>query len=210
MLDGEEVVEEVVHLQVIIIGALRYRENCTTCYQEMLWKPAVDANTCPWVTTWAGLLISWEGYKLWFDSHCRVQISIDAPRLPDSINWDSVFTSKSWSIRYHFWGQLQIPPMCQWWEDLGNLMTACRKNFSMGLTQKSFSAGPLGLRAWIWSSKCFGTIEVGMLSSLHRTLWGFVHRFSHNCDVFHMSVKGRPRGKSADHQSLLSRAQKDA
>ena len=39
-----------------------------------------------------------------------VQIFIDAPRLPDSIDWDSFLTSKSWSPRYHFRAQLRLPP----------------------------------------------------------------------------------------------------
>ena len=63
-------------------------------------------------------------------------------------------------------------------------MTAYHKNLSTGLTQKSFSAGPLGLRAWIWPGERFDTIEVGMVISLRLTLSDFVHRFIHNYNVF--------------------------
>lgn len=46
------------------------------------------------VTTQARLPISWEGYKLWFNLCRQVQIPIDTPKLSDSIDRDSVFTSK--------------------------------------------------------------------------------------------------------------------
>ena len=38
-----------------------------------------------------------------------VQIPIDTPWLPDSIDWDSVLISKSWSSRYHFQARLRLP-----------------------------------------------------------------------------------------------------
>ena len=63
---------------------------------------------------------------------------------------------------------------------------------------KSLSAGPLGLRAWIWPStggfditpctlhKPMGTIldplKVRQIS-LRRTLWGFEHRFGHKLGI---------------------------
>ena len=40
-----------------------------------------------------------------------VQIPIDAPWLPNSIDWDSVLTSKFWSPRYHFQARLRLSPM---------------------------------------------------------------------------------------------------
>ena len=59
---------------------------------------------------------------------------------------------------------------------------------------KSLSAGPLRLRTWIWpssgrfSSTALTLRPVGMVISLCRDLWGFVHRFGHKCDVFYMSL----------------------
>ena len=41
---------------------------------------------------------------------CLSSSAIDAPRLLDSINWDSVLTSKSWTTRYHFRARLRLPP----------------------------------------------------------------------------------------------------
>ena len=45
------------------------------------------------VTTWAGLPMSWEGYELWYNPRHQVQIPIDAPRLPNLIDLDTIWPS---------------------------------------------------------------------------------------------------------------------
>ena len=46
---------------------------------------------------------------------------------------------------------------------------------------ESFSTGPLRLRAWIWPLiNLMSNIGYVWQISLHRTLWGFEHRFGHD------------------------------
>ena len=146
-------------------------------------------------TNWLVIIcveISYNSIFFIFGLHNQlVQIPINAPGLakvfipPNSIVniQNSVSTSKSWSpdttfeCNYRYFTHF-------FWKHWGNFVIACKKNLSTGLTQKFFSAWPLELRVWIWSSEKLGIIEVGKVISLCQSLWGFVYKFSHNCDIF--------------------------
>ena len=81
---------------------------------------------------------------------CSSSSAIDAPRLPDSINWDSVLTFKSWTTRYHFQARLRLPPMrllqiCQsasrlvWQISLRRILEGFEHRFGHKLGMKSKS-----------------------------------------------------------------------
>ena len=87
-----------------------------------------------------------------------------------------------------------------WWAScLSYKSHECIKNLPHGLS-KSLSAGPLGLRAWIWLSPYPVTSSIALFAyydplkvwqiSLHRTLWGFEHRFGHKLRIKSKYHKG--------------------
>ena len=84
------------------------------------------------------------------------------------IDWDSVLTSKFWSPRYHFWVWLRLSLT----RLLQRYQSPSRLPSKQAMYGRSFFAGLLRLRAWIWpSSGRFGSttstlqpIEVGIIN----------------------------------------------
>ena len=107
-----------------------------------------------------------------------MQIPIDVPRLPDTIDWVSVLTSKFWSPWYHFRSWLRLSPMRLLEEhSIRNLMTVCIMNIPHGFDIAN--PFPPDLWGYVHGFSYWLIYNLVWQTSLHRTWWGFEHGFVH-------------------------------